>query len=156
MSIIKEYYDNGNLKAEGITLNGLKEGIWTFFFERGNVCKEINYSEGMENGIWKMWHENGNLYIEQNKIDGKSVGYWKEYYESGATKEIGIYDNNEYIPIDFWDESGNQLLKEGTGKKIERFGSLGLDVFEHYFENGKFIKEIKISSGEYGKFIPKQ
>jgi antitoxin component YwqK of YwqJK toxin-antitoxin module len=156
MPCTKEYYDSGHLKAEGVNQNGLKDGKWIFFFESGIVCREIHYSRGIENGIWKMWHENGNLYIEQNKLDGKSVGYWKEYYESGAIKEIGEYINNEYLPIDFWDEGGNQLLKNGTGKKIEKFGSLGLDVYEHYYESGRLTKEVKISNAEYGRFIPKK
>jgi antitoxin component YwqK of YwqJK toxin-antitoxin module len=152
MSIVKEYYDNGALKAKGIRENGLKEGKWIFYFEDGEMLREIYFRNDVEDGEWKMWHKSGSLYIEQMKVLGKSEGYWKEYYENGNIKEIGEYKNGEYFPVDFWDEGGVQLLKKGTGKKIEKFGYLELDICEQYFEDGKFIKEVKISSAQYGGF----
>ena len=133
MKKIKEYYSKNCLKAEGILKDGKKEGLWIYY-----------YTMGIENGIWRMWHENGNIYIEQNKNNGKTKGLWKEYYENGKIKEIGEYLEDEYMPKDFWDEEGNQLLKNGNGKKIEKFGYLGIDVFEHYIENGKLVKEVRI------------
>ena len=154
MSIVKEYYENGTLKSKGIKQNGLKEGAWMFYYENGNKKKEVFFRNDIEDGEWKMWHEKGKLYIEQIKTLGKSEGYWKEYYENGNIKEIGEYKNDEYFPIDFWDEKGNKLLSNGTGKKIEKFGTFEMDIVEHYFENGKFIKEIKISSAKYGSFSP--
>jgi antitoxin component YwqK of YwqJK toxin-antitoxin module len=154
MAIVKEYYDNGSLKAKGKKKNELKEGKWIFYFEDGKVFREIHFHNDIEEGEWKMWHANGALYLEQMKVHGESDGYWREYYEDGKIKEIGEYKSGEYIPIDFWDDGGTQLLKNGTGKKIEKFGYLELDIFEQYFENGKFIKEVKISSARYGGFTP--
>lgn len=144
MSLHKEYYDNGILKSEGKISNNLKEGLWIYYKENGIKEKEINFKKNLENGQWRMWNENGTLYIEQNKVNGKSEGYWKEYYDDGRIKEIGEYIKDKYYPIDFWDENGIQLLKGGNGKKIEKFGFSGLDVYEHYFENKIFIKEVKI------------
>lgn len=154
MPIIKEYYDSGALKAKGRKKDGLRDGKWIFYFENGKVFREIHFRNDVEDGEWKMWHENGVLYLEQMKVLGKSEGYWKEYYENGSIKEIGEYKDGEYIPIDFWDENGAQLLKSGTGKKIEKFGHLELDICEQYFEEGKFIKEVKISSAQYRGFTP--
>lgn len=139
-----EYFSKNCLKAEGYVKDGKKEGLWTFYYENGEKFREINYAGGTENGIWIMWHENGNLYLEKSKKNGKTDGLWKEYYESGKIKEIGEYLECEYMPKDFWDEEGNQLLKDGNGKKIEKFGAGSIDVFEHYFENGKLVKEIRI------------
>ena len=150
--LIKQKFDNGIEKECGYLNNRLKEGIWKFYYENGNLYKEINFKDDIENGQWKMWHENGNIYIDQNKINGSSDGYWKEYYENGELKEIGFYEKGEYAPRDFWDENGNQLLINGTGKKIERFGYNDLDICEFYFQDGKFIKEIKIESAKYNKF----
>jgi len=144
MKNIKEYYSENCIKAEGWLKDDKKEGLWLFYYPDGKKNREINYENGIENGIWRMWHENGNLYIEQNKINGKTKGLWKEYYENGKIKEIGEYLEDSYTPKDYWDEEGNQLLKNGTGKKIEKFGAGLIDIFEHYFEDGKFIKEIKL------------
>ena len=144
MKSIKEYYSENCIKAEGWIENGKKEGLWIFYYPNGKKDKEINYKLGIENGIWLMWHENGNLFIEQSKVNGKTNGLWKEYYENGKIKEIGEYIEYSYFPKDFWDEEGNQLLKNGNGKKIEKFGADLIDVFEHYFENGKLVKEVRI------------
>ncbi len=144
MEKIHEYYENNQLKAEGYIIDQKKTGLWTYYYENGNKFREINYLEGIENGIWLMWHENGNLYLEENKLNGKTNGLWKEYYENGKIKETGEYIENDYSPKEFWDEDGNQLLKNGTGKKIEKFGAGGINIFEHYFENGKLAKEIRL------------
>lgn len=154
MPITKEYYDSGALKAKGRMKNGLRDGKWIFYFENGKVFREIHFRNDLEDGEWKMWHKNGFLYLEQMKVLGKSDGYWKEYYEDGSIKEIGEYKDGEYTPIDFWDENGTQILKCGTGKKIEKSGHLELDIWEQYFEEGKFVKEVKISSPQFRGFTP--
>lgn len=154
MELVKEYYDNGLLKAKGLMKENLKQGKWMFYFESGEIQMEINYKNDIQEGEFKRWYTNGHLAIESFYVGGSNDGYWKEYYENGSIKEIGEYKSGEYIPIDFWDEGGVQLLKNGTGKKIEKFGYLELDIFEHYFEKGKFIKEVKISSAQYRGFTP--
>ena len=144
MKNYKEYFPDGSLKAEGGMKKDKKDGLWTFYYRNGKKCRVVNYKMDIEDGDWVMWHENGNLYIESNKINGKTLGPWKEYYESGNIKETGYYTDDRYAPIDFWDERGNQLLKNGNGKKIEKFGADLIDVYEHYYENGKLIKDVRI------------
>ena len=58
--------------------------------------------------------------------------------------------------MDFWDNEGNQILKNGTGKKIEEYGStLLVDVYEQYYNEGQFVKEIKIQGYKVLGFSPK-
>ena len=140
--------------ATGVEVNGIKEGKWFFYYENSEVYKEINFLNGVEDGECKMWHENGNPYLVQYKKNGQTTGIWKEYYENGRIKEVGEYINGEYFPYDFWNEEGQQLLKEGTGKKIEKFGHLELDIVEQYYSEGRFIREEKVSSAQYGSFNP--
>lgn len=152
MKLIKEYYANGCLKAKGLMEGDLKQGKWMFYYENGELQMEVNYKDNIESGEFKRWYQNGNLAVETFYLQGKNSGSWKEYYENGKVKEVGEYKNGEYSPTDFWDEEGIQLLRNGTGKKIEKFGYSELDVYEQYFEDSKFIKEVKISSAHYGKF----
>ncbi|MDP4247803.1 MAG: hypothetical protein Q8932_18330 [Bacteroidota bacterium] len=154
MELIKEYYDSGLLKASGLMQENLKQGKWMYYFESGEIQMEIRYKNNIRDGEFRRWYTNGNLAVESFYVGGSNAGYWREYYENGNIKEIGEYKDGTYIPNDFWDEGGNQLLKNGTGKKIEKFGHLELDIFEHYFENGKFIKEVIISSAQYRGFTP--
>lgn len=140
--------------SEGSITNGLREGKWHFFYDTGRICKEISFHKGVEDGQWKMWHENGNLYLVQCKENGSTVGVCSEYYENGQIKEVGEYINESYYPLDFWTEAGEQLLKRGTGKKIEKFGYLELDVVEQYYQEGRFVREEKVSSAKYNNFKP--
>lgn len=154
METFSEYYDNGALKARGFKDGKGMQEKWVYYYESGALWKEVFFKDDLKHGVAIFWHENGNLYIESHNEKGKTLGSWKEYYENGKIKEIGEYKEEGYFPIDFWDESGNQLLIGGTGKKIEKFGHLELDIYEHFFENGKFVKEVKVSSARYESFIP--
>jgi antitoxin component YwqK of YwqJK toxin-antitoxin module len=131
MPIVKEYYENGALKAKGIMRNELKEGKWISYFESGELESEISYANDVKNGEFKRWYKNGNLAVACFYVDGKQDGFWKEYYENGMITVVGEFKN-------------------GTGITIEKFGHLELDVYEQYFENGVFIREIKMSSAQYG------
>lgn len=154
MKTYKEHFDNGVIKLEGFIDEKGNQGIWKYYFNSGIKWKELSYKDNVRNGLSTIWHENGNLYIQSNYVDGVLDGVWKEYYEDGMPKEVSEYKDGAIWPKDFWDEHGVQLLKDGNGKKIEKFGPLELDVYEQFFENGKFVKEVKISSIRYGSFTP--
>jgi hypothetical protein len=72
------------------------------------------------------------------------LGLQKKYYQNGKLMEVGEYTNESYIPHDFWDENGNQLLKNGTGKRTVKYGYLESDIYEEYYEDGKFVKEVRV------------
>ena len=108
----------------------------------------------MKQGLWLYYYENGKKRLEINFKDDKYEGAWTEWYENGQIAEQGEYLNGEYFVRNFWDETGNHLLVEGTGKTIRVFGASDEDIYEQYFENGNFLHERKISGVVYGKFSP--
>jgi len=130
MEIIKSFYENGKLEKVGELINGQKQGLWTYFYENGKKRLEVNFK------------------------DDKYEGLFIEWYEDGSLAEEGEYRNGEYLVINFWLESGEQILEDGTGMTIRKFGASQGDIFEQHFKNGKFIKEVKIAGVSYGKFIP--
>ncbi len=145
MKAIKEKYGFKEVIAIGELVNNKKQGRWKFYLGNGMLWREVEFKNGIENGSWKMWHEEtGKIYIDQYLIDGKSNGYWREYYENGQIKEEGGYMKGKYSPINFWDENGNQLMKEGTGIKIDRRGISGLAVYHWFYDRGKFVREEQI------------
>jgi len=154
MKLVEEYHNNGRLKAIGnVSSLNVKDGLWVYYYDDGTKHKEVLYNDGVDIE-WKSWFKNGTIQVEKFRVNEQDWSL-KEYYENGNIKEVGVYRNGEYVPLEFWDEDGNHLLHDGTGKKIEKFGYLELDVYEHYFEKGVFIKEVKISSAQYGRFEPK-
>lgn len=73
----------------------LKEvGLKTVFYPSGNRKFEGSM-DGSRIGVWTFWYENGNL--------GKQINYGNE-------------QNSTYLIVSYWDEAGNQKVKNGNGE----------------------------------------
>ena len=44
----REFYENGNIKAEGKYENNEKEGVWKQYDDKEKPLKSIKYSKGVE------------------------------------------------------------------------------------------------------------
>jgi TonB family protein len=120
----------------------------------------------LNNGVYAR-----SLYARGEYEKNERVGKWEWWYANGQLKEVGYYSvvnygDNYYSDINykiesFWDSTGNQLVKDGTGN-ICYFSNTALvskgkyeNGIRHgewidYFENGALrSKEIY----EHGKFI---
>lgn len=111
----KEYYPDGQIKAETPYKNGNKEGIEKHYYKNGALWKEmpykndkldgvakqyfitgkinleIPYKNGKEEGIMKMYYESGQLMVEMPYKEGKKHGIAKHYYENGLLQKEEIY-----------------------------------------------------------------
>ena len=67
----KENYANGNLKMDVNILNGINNGISTYYYENGNKKEQQSFSKGEKDGIWITWNENGVKTAEANFSKGK-------------------------------------------------------------------------------------
>lgn len=146
------YHKNGKVKESGAANKKGKQGKWQFFNENGSLSIEAEYKDDEENGPFIRYFEDGKVAYKSNFKEGIHDGLGFEYYENGHPKEEWVYESGAYSPINFWDVNGNQLMKDGTGKKIEEFHS-GLRVEQH-FVKGKSVKEVKLNTVVFGKFIP--
>lgn len=45
--VSREYFDNGQLKAEGKYKNGELHGVWTWFRKDGSVLRSTTYKDGV-------------------------------------------------------------------------------------------------------------
>ena len=145
IQIIDTYYDlktNEKLHQQFHANNNLKS-IWI----------EKN---GKKHGIFKRYYDDTKIAFISEYENGQSRGSVKEWYPNGQTSEEGKYLNNEYVVEQFWDENGNQLLKDGNGKTIRKYGTNDYDIYEQYFENYEFKGEKKIEGVRFGKFQEKK
>lgn len=126
----KTYHSNEQIESIFDTINGNKHGEFTRYFDNGQVAIISTY------------------------VHGESHGLWKEFYENGQIAEEGEHINGEYHVTNFWLESGVQLLVNGTGKTMRKFGASDGDIYEQYFNKGNYISEKKIARVSYGKFTP--
>ena len=61
----KEFYFNGELRAEGEYENDTKVGNWNYYFMGGKLEQKGAYSKGKPTGKWKWYYENGALLREE-------------------------------------------------------------------------------------------
>jgi antitoxin component YwqK of YwqJK toxin-antitoxin module len=146
--ISKAYFPNGQIMEQGLIDHLGKQGKWEFYSLEGGLKIEAEYLNDQYHGRFIRYFENGNIAVVSNYQNGLRDGKGCEYYENGKIKEEWVYISGEYNIINFWNAQGEQTLTNGTGKKVEVYGS-GIDIFVQYYEGGQFIKEERISSHEY-------
>ena len=61
---------NGKPEFEGQIENGLREGLWVYYYPSGQKKMEGSYKEGLKDGNWTSWLENG----QQEKVEVYKYG----------------------------------------------------------------------------------
>jgi len=72
--------------------NDLREGPWTYWYPSGQKRFEGSYGRGLRDGEWRSWHENGQPEQIAQFEDNERVGYWQRFYADGTEAESGNYD----------------------------------------------------------------
>ena len=91
--ILREYYEDGNLKIEYNYDNGKKNGIQKKWYENKQLSINYNYINGKLNGIQKKWYKNGNIQSEINYKNDVLHGISKYWYKNGQLKYTKIYED---------------------------------------------------------------
>jgi len=143
-------------KGVGEIKNGLKEGIWKFYYPGGNLMAKETYRDGELNGQtisyfpggkissienWKedlqedsswYFHPNGRLNRKGQYEKGVYQGFWLTFYPTGQLQQSGSYVDG--LPSGFyrnWFENG-ALQEEGTYREGKKEGQ-----FVYYHPNAK-------------------
>src|SRR5690554_845396 len=112
---VSEYYDNGRLKEEGSTLNGLKTGIFYYYNHEGVLEKEVNFKNDLKDGESKIYNPDGSIiiteylrgyeigtrtYFHPNGKIGETKTYIKTYYDSTRLNTWKSYDSDGNVMQD--------------------------------------------------------
>ena len=89
---VVEKYNTGNIRNIFSYKGGKRNGKAYSFYENGELKKEGIYLDDNPIGITKMYYENGNLMMESKIVGGKNI-YHKDYYESDCGSE---YEHDYY------------------------------------------------------------
>lgn len=90
------FYESGKINYTGNFSKGIKEGVWTWWYENGNKKDKCKYEKGFYVDTVYHWYENGNL-KQVEIVAGRNVrsdgccqcnGTIIRYYENGKLKEI--------------------------------------------------------------------
>ena len=131
-SLVVEKHSNQSKKSEGYYINGVRDSIWTEWFEGevflddGDDQEPGTGDEGEGNGVWDSTEIvsvdlDGDTFYDASKI--KMMGFyiaggrdstWTEWYENGNRKtEFNYFLGKLNGSQIWWNEKGNKI-KEGT------------------------------------------
>ena len=89
---VRQFYSTGALRCQGMTVNGLREGMWQFYFANGSPQTEATFVGGKEEGTYTVYRENGVPYYRGQYKEGRRIGTWELYDEEAnlmSTQDYG-------------------------------------------------------------------
>jgi hypothetical protein len=85
-------YANGRLRAAGrYDVDGLRTGIWHFWYEDGRPEREVEYLAGVRERAARSWHPNGQPAAEGFYQAGERDGVWRWWDGGGRGLGETIY-----------------------------------------------------------------
>lgn len=91
----KEYYSNGNLKAEGWEMEDHRVGYWKFYHLNGTVSSEGHFSIDKKHGYWHYFNGEGILIKEGHYENGTAEDWWIFYDIANSKTDKFQYKNNK-------------------------------------------------------------
>ena len=133
----KSWYENGNLRFATLIDSISKARRLEFFYENKQLSKlEHTDKNGDRIGDYEEWYQNGQLkekaiFVSKNE----RIGDWTMFWENGGKRlEAEGRDGKIYFR-NYWNENGEQLLRDGTGLYITEFDYGGLSKLVYRYEN---------------------
>jgi hypothetical protein len=86
-------YPNGQPRAAGrYDANGLRTGVWRFWYEDGRPAREVEFIAGVRERAAREWHPNGQLATEGSYVAGERDGRWRWWDPQGHLTRDTNYD----------------------------------------------------------------
>lgn len=127
----KEYYENEQLKAEGVYNLGNRVGQWKFYHPNGSLEQEGAYnSQGNPEGLWKWYFDDGTVLREESFRNGLSDGLYTEYDDTGKIVVQGEFIDG--LEEGKWIYSYGEVREEGMFRAGKRNGE-----WKIFYDNGQ-------------------
>ena len=80
--------------AEGQGIAGVRDGLWTFWYETGQPERRGTFRASRRHGPWTLWYEDGQKRAEGTYENGQRVGEWKLWQRTGelTVRNSGVDD----------------------------------------------------------------
>lgn len=162
-----EYHSNGRIKTRGNTLDGKKDGVFTYYNPKGKIIKSVLFSNGVlikdddssaANQIKKLkegdhiaYHKNGRIKETGRYANGKKEGEWRTYDKKGVVKFVTIFENGNLIfeqspnsvePFVSYHANG-RIKEQGMKRGGERDGEWVL-----FSDRGKLLRKTNFFRGD--------
>ena len=144
------FYESGKPNYVGHIVKGVKDGIWTWWYENGNKKDQCNYVDGFYVDTVYHWYESGQL-KQIEIVAGRTVrtdgccncnGTIIRYYKNGKQKELFTSLNDKL-------EGVYKVFNEDGSWKMRTYhnDTLNGPTSEYLIDSGKVI----IAVGQYQK-----
>ncbi|ATB41163.1 hypothetical protein CYFUS_006627 [Cystobacter fuscus] len=92
-------YPNGTKQAEGMSEDGFRTGLWTFYNEQGRKTGSATFKHSNFHGEVVELHENGKIKKVDQYIEGLREGTAKEFSADGTLVKQTEYRNNRQVAV---------------------------------------------------------
>jgi len=169
--LVHDYYlENFSIQMTGhyhrVVTNGNQTGEFNYYYKNGKLRAKYTYVDGKFQGISTRYYKNGSIQSIEKYTKGNLTDTLKYFYKSGEPHEIKYVNpkftgenfaetEKQFMLIAYWDEEGNQQVKNGTGTKIEYYKDNKKRVSIEYadgFPHGEWI-QYKEKRGIISKMI---
>lgn len=122
----KEYFSNGNIKAEGWSIMDAKTEYWTFYHENGNVSSKGHFVNNERNGYWHFYNESEQLLKEGHFENDSAENWWIFYDIVTQNKSKFQFKNNQKngFALRYKKKKLVKAEEYKNGKKIDEWTSL--------------------------------
>ena len=118
------FWETGRLYAKGRLEDGLRQGMWTFWYRTGAKQMEGEYKNGIQTGLWIKWWPNGNVASQGSFEDGWMHGQWNDWFDNGQKAMESHWDMGRKTGTwTVWDRYGNVVKsqKHRVGREPRNF-----------------------------------
>jgi antitoxin component YwqK of YwqJK toxin-antitoxin module len=146
------YYEDGNLAAEGLYYNALKDSTWVYYsYYDKTVTSKENFQKGIRQGTMVNFYSNGEPSEKIEWKNNKMSGVWEQFYLGDKLKLRATYVDNKlegefhaYHP-DGKPYVTGEYLKNLRNGKWTFYGNDGSVQKELNYTNGKVLEEQKLN-----------
>lgn len=92
---VKEFYNNGQLKAEGWQQMTVKTDYWIFYHPNGSIASKGHFKDNKRHGYWYFYHSEGALEKEGHFILNSAEDWWIFYEIGSSNKSKFQFKNNQ-------------------------------------------------------------
>ncbi|MCR4660007.1 MAG: hypothetical protein K5650_06895 [Bacteroidales bacterium] len=78
-----QFYSTCTPRSNGITVGGVRQGRWLFYYPNGQVQTEATFVNGLEEGRYNVYRDNGSPYYLGQYSGGQRTGTWEVYDRDG-------------------------------------------------------------------------
>ncbi|WP_028314018.1 toxin-antitoxin system YwqK family antitoxin [Desulfatibacillum aliphaticivorans] len=107
------FWETGREYAKGRIEDGLRQGMWTFWYRSGAKQMEGEYKDGVQVGLWIKWWPNGQVATQGAFKDGWMHGEWNDWFDNGQKAMLSHWDMGRKTGVTtIWDRFGNEVKSQ--------------------------------------------